>query len=159
MGQSTSWEAVSRLPFIKPERSLPCSQQPATGPYPEPDESSPDIQPFLSMGIKGCLKTAKPLYNSIQRDGRITFMLNTTFRVLAVLPPSSDWLSEVVTWDWKILREYELHDLYSSPDIINIIQSKRMLWVGRVLRMGEMRNTYTILVGKPEEKSTWESRA
>jgi hypothetical protein len=44
----------------------------------------------------------------------------------------------------------ELHDLYSSPSIIRIIKSRRMRWAGHVARMGEKRNAYGLLVGKPE---------
>jgi hypothetical protein len=46
----------------------------------------------------------------------------------------------------------ELHDLYSSPNIIRIIKSKRMRWAGQVARMDEKRNAYRLLVGKPEGK-------
>jgi hypothetical protein len=51
---------------------------------------------------------------------------------------------------WRKLLNEELHDLYSSPCIITIIESRRMKWVGNVARMGEKRNTYRLLVGKPE---------
>jgi hypothetical protein len=44
----------------------------------------------------------------------------------------------------------ELHRLYSSPSIIKMIKSRRMRWTGHVARMGEKRNAYRILVGKPE---------
>jgi hypothetical protein len=40
----------------------------------------------------------------------------------------------------------------SSPSIIRIIKSRRMRWAGHVARMGEKRNAYRLLVGKPEEK-------
>jgi hypothetical protein len=40
--------------------------------------------------------------------------------------------------------------LFSSPSIIIIIKARRMRWVGRVARMGEKRNAYRLLVGKPE---------
>jgi hypothetical protein len=50
-----------------------------------------------------------------------------------------------------ILRK-ELHDLYSSPSIIRIIKSRRMRWAGHEARMGEKRNAYRVLVGKPEGK-------
>jgi hypothetical protein len=43
---------------------------------------------------------------------------------------------------------------YSSPSIIRIIKARRMAWAGHVARMGEKRNAYRLLVGKPEEKST-----
>jgi hypothetical protein len=46
----------------------------------------------------------------------------------------------------------ELHDLYSPPDIIKQIKSKRMRWAGHVARRGEGRNVYRVLVGKPEGK-------
>jgi hypothetical protein len=42
--------------------------------------------------------------------------------------------------------------LYSSPDIIRQIKSRRMRWAGHVARMGEGRNLYRVLVGKPEGK-------
>jgi hypothetical protein len=44
--------------------------------------------------------------------------------------------------------------VYSSPSIIRIIKSRRMRWAGRVARMGEKRNVYRVLVGKPEGKSS-----
>jgi hypothetical protein len=50
------------------------------------------------------------------------------------------------------MRNGELHNLYSSPDIIRQIKSRRMRWVGHVARMGEGRNTYRVLMGKPEGK-------
>jgi hypothetical protein len=42
--------------------------------------------------------------------------------------------------------------VYSSPSVIRIIKSRRIMWAGRVARMGEKRNAYRILVGKPEGK-------
>jgi hypothetical protein len=57
-----------------------------------------------------------------------------------------------VTGDWRTLHNVELHNLYSSPNIIRMIKSRRMRWAGHVARMGET-NSYRILVGKPEGKS------
>jgi hypothetical protein len=51
---------------------------------------------------------------------------------------------------WRKLRNEELHDLYSSPNIFRIIKSRSMRWAGHVSRMGEKRNVYRLLVGKPE---------
>jgi hypothetical protein len=48
------------------------------------------------------------------------------------------------------LHNEELRDLYSSPNIIRIIKSRRMRWAGHVARMGEKRNAYRLLVGKLE---------
>jgi hypothetical protein len=55
-----------------------------------------------------------------------------------------------VTGDWRKLHNGELHNLYSSPNIIRTIKSRRMRWAGRVASLGETRNAYRILVGKPE---------
>jgi hypothetical protein len=54
--------------------------------------------------------------------------------------------------EWRKLHNEELRDLYSSPSIIRIIKSRRMEWAGHVARMGEKRNVYRLLVGKPEVK-------
>jgi hypothetical protein len=57
-----------------------------------------------------------------------------------------------VTGGWRKLHNDELYNLYSSPSIIRIITSRRMRWAGHVARMGEKRNVYRLLVGKPEGK-------
>jgi hypothetical protein len=54
-----------------------------------------------------------------------------------------------VTGDWRKLHNEELHNLYSSPNIIRITKSRRMRWIGHVARMGEKTNVDRILVGKP----------
>jgi hypothetical protein len=54
--------------------------------------------------------------------------------------------------EWRKLHNEELRDLYSSPSIIRMIKSRMMRWAGHVARMGEKRNAYRILVGKPEGK-------
>jgi len=57
-----------------------------------------------------------------------------------------------VTGDWRKLHKEELNDLYSSPNIVRVIKSRRMRWAGHVARMGEGRGVYRVLVGKPEGK-------
>jgi hypothetical protein len=57
-----------------------------------------------------------------------------------------------VTGEWRKLHNEELHILYSSPNIIRQIKSRRMRWAGCVARMGEERNVYRVLMGKPEGK-------
>jgi hypothetical protein len=54
------------------------------------------------------------------------------------------------TGEWRRLHNEELHDLYSSPNIIRVIKSRRMRWARHVARMGEKRDAYGILVGRPE---------
>jgi hypothetical protein len=57
-----------------------------------------------------------------------------------------------VTGGWRKLHNEELRNFYSSPSIIRMIKSRRMIWVGLVARMGGKRNAYRILLGKPEGK-------
>jgi hypothetical protein len=57
-----------------------------------------------------------------------------------------------VMGEWRKLHSEELHNLYSSPDIIRKVKSRRMRWAGHVARMGEERKVYKVLVGKPEGK-------
>jgi hypothetical protein len=57
-----------------------------------------------------------------------------------------------VTGDWRKLHNEELHNLYSSPNTIRMIKSRKMRWAEHVGRMGETRNAYRILVGRPEGK-------
>jgi hypothetical protein len=53
---------------------------------------------------------------------------------------------------WRKLHDDELHSLYSSPNIVRVITSRRMRSVGHVASMGERRCVYRVLVGKPEGK-------
>ena len=57
-----------------------------------------------------------------------------------------------VTGEWRSLYNEELNDLYSSPNIVRVIKSRRMRWAGHVARMVEERGAYRVLVGKPEGK-------
>ncbi|KAJ4433904.1 hypothetical protein ANN_16217 [Periplaneta americana] len=60
------------------------------------------------------------------------------------------------TGEWRKLHNTELHALYSSPDIIRNIKSRRLRWAGHVARMGESRNAYRVLIGRPEGKKPLE---
>jgi len=55
-----------------------------------------------------------------------------------------------VTGEWRRLHNEELNDLYSSPNIVWMIKSRRMRWAGHVARMDEERGVYRVLVGKSE---------
>jgi hypothetical protein len=57
---------------------------------------------------------------------------------------------EEVVRGWRRLYNEDLHNLYASPNIIRVIRSRNMRWAGHVANMGEMRNSYKSLVGKPE---------
>jgi hypothetical protein len=53
---------------------------------------------------------------------------------------------------WRKFNNDKLHSLHSSPNIVRVIKSRRMRWVGHVTRMGEWRGVYRVLVGRPEGK-------
>ena len=57
-----------------------------------------------------------------------------------------------VTGEWRKLHNEELNDLYGSPNILRVIKSIRMRWTGHVARMGEVRDVWGVLVGKPGGK-------
>jgi len=60
--------------------------------------------------------------------------------------------TDEVTGEWRRLHNEELNDLYSSPNIVRVIKSRRMRWAQHVTRMVEEREVYRVLVGKPEGK-------
>ena len=57
-----------------------------------------------------------------------------------------------ITGEWSKLHNAELHALYSSPNIIRSLKSRRLRWARHVARMEQSRNAYRVLVGKPEGK-------
>jgi hypothetical protein len=67
-----------------------------------------------------------------------------------IFGPKRDEVAEECTK----LRSGERHNLYSSPDIIRQVKSRRMRWEGHVARMGGGRNVYRVLVGNPEGEKT-----
>ena len=69
-------------------------------------------------------------------------------RALRIFGPKRD----EVTREWSKLHNEELNDLYSSPNIVQVIKSRRVRWVGHVACMGEKRGIYRVLVGKREGK-------
>ena len=82
----------------------------------------------------------------------ITFFLIVLFiRCYGKIGPRRD----EVTGEWRRLHNDELNDLYSSPNIVRVIKSRRLKWAGHVARMGEERGVYRVLVGKPEGRNHW----
>ena len=55
-----------------------------------------------------------------------------------------------MTGEWRKLRNEELTDLYTLPNIVRVVKSRRMRWAGHLARMGEDRGVHRVLVGKPE---------
>jgi hypothetical protein len=81
---------------------------------------------------------------TLREEHRLSVFENRVLR--GVFGPKRD----EVTGEWRKLHNGELHNLYTSPDIVRRINSGRMGWAGHVARMGEGRNVYRVLVGKPE---------
>jgi hypothetical protein len=54
-----------------------------------------------------------------------------------------------VTGEWRKPHNEELNDLYCSPETIRVIESRRMKWTGRVVRMGERKGACRLMMEKP----------
>jgi hypothetical protein len=67
--------------------------------------------------------------------------------------------TDEVTGEWRNLHNEELHNLYSSPDIIRHVKSRRMRWVGHVARMGEEKKVYKFWRESPKEGDHLEDQA
>jgi hypothetical protein len=83
---------------------------------------------------------------TLREEHRLGVFENTALR--RIFGPKRD----EVKGEWRKLHNGELHNFYSSPDIIRQIKSRRMRWAGHVAHMGEGRNVSRVLVGKPEGK-------
>jgi hypothetical protein len=89
---------------------------------------------------------------TLREEHRLRVFENRVLR--GIFGPTRD----EVTGEWRNLHSGELCNLYSSPDIISHMKSRRMRWAGHVARMGEGRNVYRVLMGKPEGKRPPERR-
>jgi len=67
-------------------------------------------------------------------------------------------MRDEVTGEWRKLHNEELRDLYSLPNIVRVVKSRRMRWAGHVAHMGERRGVHRVLVGKPEGRRPLERR-
>jgi len=83
---------------------------------------------------------------TLKEERRLRVFENVVLR--RIFGPKRD---EVKT-EWRKLHNEELDDLYSSPNIVWVIKSRRIRWAGHVVQMGEKRGVYRVLVGKPEGK-------
>ncbi|KAJ4445068.1 hypothetical protein ANN_06867 [Periplaneta americana] len=62
------------------------------------------------------------------------------------------WAHPKCAGEWRKLYNAKLHALYSSPNVIRNIKSRRLRWTGHIARMGESRNANRVLVGRPQGK-------
>jgi hypothetical protein len=89
---------------------------------------------------------------TLREEHRFKVFANSLLR--RIFQPKKD----EVTGEWRKLRNGKLRNLYSSPDIIRQIKSRRMGWAGHVARMTEGRKVYRVLMGKPEGKGHLEDQ-
>jgi len=97
---------------------------------------------ILSVVLYGCETWSLTL----REEHRLRVFENRVLRRL--FGPKRDG----VKGEWRKLHNEELNDLYSSPDIVRVIKSRRTRWAGHVVRVGEGRGVYRVLMGKPEGK-------
>jgi hypothetical protein len=83
---------------------------------------------------------------TLREEHRLRVLENRVLR--KIFGPNRDEVRE----EWRKMHYGELHNLCSSSDIVRQIKSRRMRWAGHVARMGEHRNVYRVLVGKPGGK-------
>jgi len=82
----------------------------------------------------------------LREESKLRVFENTVLR--RIFGPRRDEVTE----EWRRLHKEELNYLYSSPNIVWVIKSRRMRWAENVARMGEEMGVYRVLVGKPEER-------
>ncbi|KAJ4432290.1 hypothetical protein ANN_20908 [Periplaneta americana] len=100
----------------------------------------------INTGVHARLvKENPPKTTELSEDSDVGATMGDTFIIFLLL-------RDEVTGEWRKLHNTELHALYSSPDIIRNIKSRRLRWAGHAARMGESRNAYSVLVGRPEGK-------
>jgi hypothetical protein len=96
---------------------------------------------ILPVVLYGCEKWSLTL----REDHRLRVFENRVLR--KIFGPKGEEYGS-----WRKLHNDELHDLYSSPNIVRVIKSRRMRWAGHVAHMEEGRGAYRVLVGRSEGK-------
>jgi hypothetical protein len=97
------------------------------------------VLPFV---LNGC----ETWSSTLKEERRLSVFENRVLRGLFVAK------KDEVTGEWGRLHKEELYDLYSSPNIIRVIKSRRMRWAGHLACMKDRRGAYRVLVERPEGK-------
>ncbi|KAJ4449782.1 hypothetical protein ANN_01186 [Periplaneta americana] len=114
------------------------------------DLSFEEVEKFKCLGAT--LRLPVVLYGcetwtlTLREEHRLRVFENKVLRKIF----GAKW--DEATEERRKLHNTELHALYSSPNIIRNLKSRRLRWAGHVARMGESRNAYRVLVGRPEGK-------
>jgi len=104
------------------------------------------VKIYRTLNLPDVLYGCKTWSLTLREEHRLRMFENRVLR--KIFEPGRD----VVTGDWRNLYNKALNDLYSSPNIVRVIKSRRMRWAEHVARMGERRGVYTVLVGQSEGK-------
>jgi hypothetical protein len=97
---------------------------------------------ILPVGLYGCETWSLTL----REERKLKVCENRVLK--RVFGPKSD----EVTGEWRKLHNEELNDVYSLPNIVRVVKSRRMRWSGHMVHMGEDRGVHRVLVGKPKGK-------
>ena len=106
---------------------------------------SPNFRVQLTISSLIVLYGCETWSLTVREERRVRVFENRVLR--GVFGPKTD----EVTGEWRKLHE-ELSDLYSLPNIVRVVKSRRMRWAEHVTRMGEGSVVHRVLVGKPEGK-------
>jgi hypothetical protein len=90
------------------------------------------------VGLCGC----KTLSFTLREEHKLRVFENRALR--RIFGPKREKVRS-----WRKLHNDELHGLYSSPNIVRVIKSRRLRWAGHVALRGEGRGVYRVLVGRP----------
>jgi hypothetical protein len=108
-----------------------------------------EIKSRLNSG-NACYRSVQSLLSSRLLSRNVKVKIYKTIILPFVLYGCETW--SLTLREWRKLHSEELHNLYSSLDIIMQVKSRRMRWAGHVARIGEERKVYKVLAGKPEGK-------
>jgi hypothetical protein len=86
---------------------------------------------------------------TLRKERRLKVFENRVLR--RVFGPRRD----EVTGEWRKLHNEELNDLFSLPNIVRVVKSRKMRWAGHVARMGEDRCLHRLLWGSLRERNYW----
>ena len=105
---------------------------------------NPEIKIYRTVILPVVLYGCETWSLTLREERRLTVFESRVLR--RIFGPKRD----EVTGEWRTLRKEGLSDLYSLPNIVRVVKSRKMRWAGHVARMGEGRGEYRVLVGKPD---------
>ncbi|KAJ4440626.1 hypothetical protein ANN_08773 [Periplaneta americana] len=134
------FEEVNDIAYADPDNIFYCLSEP---PYPMSSTRSRYLKISLLLVILyGC----ETWTLTLREEQKLRVFENKVLRKIFGAK------RDEVTGEWRKLHNAELHAFFSSPDIMRNIKFRRLKWAGYVARMGESRNAYRVLVGRPEGK-------